>query len=104
MSQTPCPRNVPPFLDILNGMSLFLFEKETFGRSSDFTQLMDLERFSIFDQVLAFSSLGGLRYALTRDRMTTFCFSISSSVVHLDVFLVISYMRIHVFDTSLQQD
>ena len=35
--------------------------------------------------------------------MTTFCFSVSSSVVHLDVFLVISYMRTHVVDTFLHQ-
>ena len=65
---------------------------------------MDLERFSIFCQVPAFSSLvGGLRYVLTRDRMTTFCFSVSASAVHLDLFLVISYMRTHVVDTSLHQ-
>ena len=57
------------------------------------------------NQVPAFSSLvGGLRYVLTRDRMTTFfCFSVGSSVVHLDVFLVISQMRTHVVDTSLHQ-
>ena len=56
----------------------------------------------IFYQVLAFSSLvGGLRYVLTRDWMTIFLFSVSSSVVHFDVFLVISYMRTHVVDTSL---
>ena len=35
--------------------------------------------------------------------MTIFCFSVSSSVVHLDVFLVISYMRTHVVDISLHQ-
>ena len=35
--------------------------------------------------------------------MTTFCFTVSSSVVHLDVFLVISYMRTHVVDTPLHQ-
>ena len=35
--------------------------------------------------------------------MTTFCFSVSSSVVHLDVFLAISYMRTHVVDTFLHQ-
>ena len=65
---------------------------------------MDLECFSIFEQVPAFSSLvGGLRYVLTRDRMTTLCFSVSSSVVHLDVLLVVSYMRTHVVDTSLHQ-
>ena len=66
---------------------------------------MDLECFSCFEQVLAFSSLvGGLRYVLTRDRMTDFlCFSVSSSVVHLAVFLVISYMCTHVVDTSLHQ-
>ena len=64
---------------------------------------MDLERFSIFHQVPAFSSLvGGLRYVLTRDRMTTL-FSDSSSVALLDVFLVISYMRTHVVDTSQHQ-
>ena len=65
---------------------------------------MDSERFSIFYQVPAFSSLvSGLRYVLTRDRTTTFRFSVSSSVVHLDVFLVISHMRTHVVDTSLHQ-
>ena len=57
-----------------------------------------------FYQVLAFSSLvGGLRHVLTRDQMTTFLFLVSSSVVHLDVFLVISYMPTHVVDTSLHQ-
>ena len=65
---------------------------------------MDLERFSIVYQVPAFSSLvAGLRYVLTCDPMTSFCFSVSSSVVHPDVFLVISYMRTHVVDTSLHQ-
>ena len=56
-----------------------------------------------FYQVSAFSSLvGGLRYVLTRDRMTFFLF-FSSTVVHLAVFLVISYMCTHVVDTSLLQ-
>ena len=62
-------------------------------------QLMDLECFSCFYQVSAFSSLVGG----SCDRVTTFCFSVSSSVVHFDVFLVISYMRTHVVDTSLHQ-
>ena len=47
--------------------------------------------------------VGGLRYVLTRDRMMAFCFANNSSVVHLDVFLVISYMRTHVVDTFLHQ-
>ena len=35
---------------------------------------MDLECFSCFYQVSAFSSLvGSLRYVLTRDRVTNFC-------------------------------
>ena len=69
-------------------------------------QLMDLECFSCFEQVSAFSSLvGGLRYVLTREQMTDFlCFSVSSSVVHPAVFFVISwYMCTHVGDTSLHQ-
>ena len=59
----------------------------------------------MFYQVSAFSSLvGGLRYVLTRDRKTIFCvFSVSSSVVHPAVFLVISCMCTHVVDTSLHQ-
>ena len=59
-------------------------------------QLMDLECFSIFGQVPAFSSLvGGLRYVLTRDQMTIFCFSVNSSVLLPYVFLVIPWL-IHV--------
>ena len=57
---------------------------------------MDLECF-IFNQVPAFSSLvGGLRYVLTRDRMTIFCvFQLVPFVVLPAVFLVISWL-IHV--------
>ena len=64
---------------------------------------MDLERFSFCDQVSAFSSLvGGLRYVLTRDRITIIF--LVSSVVHVDFFLVISYMPTHVVGTCLHQD
>ena len=40
-----------------------------------------------------------LRYVLTRDRMMSFCFSVSSSVVHLAVFLVFSWL-VHVHSWS----
>ena len=64
---------------------------------------MDLESFSCFIKSLLSalwlvddSAAVSLRYVLTRDRMTTFmCFLVSSSVVLLAVFLVISWL-IHV--------
>ena len=52
---------------------------------------------------MVFSAADSLRDILTRDRVTIFVFSVSSSVVHLAVFLVISYMCTHVVDTSLHQ-